>query len=501
MIGRLQRDPNGDVTDLLVERCDDDLASRLGGRLAVGTWVSEVSPTFVANLATVPLTEGRVARVALPEVPTSHLADQASVSINGDQVLVVATQRDTDPRRTEPWFEGLADMSPQVIHVVDPSGTTTYMSPASSSVLGFAPEDLLGRHFRMMVHPADQDAVQAAFSRVLLDPVGHPVTTEFRVRRPDGELSWVQGTVANHLGRAGLEAIVAWWWPRTDRSADAATPAPAIDYIDLTDPSLTDAGLVTEPNSAPLDDPVEVKEALRAAIERGDLVVQYQPRVNVGTGRVIGAQAIVRWPTPAGLHAPAEVLDLAEATGLIEPLGAWVIDEVAAQAGAWRQAGRDLVAHLSISPAELSGAGLVGHLERAISDYALPAGSLCIEVSPATVDEDGDQASATLTRIRALGVHVALEDFGADHLSLALLRQLPCDALTLDRSLTDHLVDDEATHQIVEVLVQLCGTLGVRTTAVGVETVAQLQLLAELGCDEAQGSLIGPPGTPDELRP
>ncbi len=499
MIGRLQRDPNGDVTDLLVERCDDDLASRLGGRLAVGTWVSEVSPTFVANLATVPLTEGRVARVALPEVPNSYLDDQASVSINGDQVLVVATQRDADPRRTEPWFEGLADVSPQVIHVVDPSGTTTYISPASSSVLGFAPGDLLGRHFRMMVHPADQDTVQAAFSRVLLDPVGRPVTTDFRVRRPDGALSWVQGTVANHLGRAGLEAIVASWWPRIDIAARAATPAP--DYIDLTDPTLADTALATEPIPAPLDDPVEVEEALRAAIERGELVVQYQPRVDVGTGRVIGAQAIVRWPSPAGLHAPAEVLDLAEATGLIEPLGAWVIDEVAAQAGAWREAGRDLVAHLSISSAELSGPGLVEQLKRAISDNALSPASLCIEVSPATLEEDVDEASATLARIRELGVHVALEDFGADHLSLALLRQLPCDALTLDRSLTDHLVDDEATHQIVEVLVQLCGTLGVRTTAVGVETVAQLQLLAELGCDEAQGSLIGPPGNAEQLRP
>ncbi len=492
MIGRLQRNPDGAVTDLLVERCDDDLGRHIGGRLAWGTRVSDVSPRFVANLAAAHLTEGRVDHIALPDVPGSHLSDEVAVSINGDQVLVVATPRDGDLRRTEPWFEGLADVSPQAIQVLDPSGTTTYISPASTSVLGFTPADLIGRHFRMMVHPADQDTVQAAFSHVLLDPAGQPATTEFRVRRPDGQVSWVQGNVANHLGRAGLEAIVATWWPVADR--------PTPDYIDLTDPALTDPMVTTEPIPATLHDPVEVEEALRAAIERGELVVEYQPRVDVGTGRVIGAQAIIRWPSPAGLHAPAEVLDLAEATGLIEPLGAWVIDEVAAQVGAWRAAGRDLVAHVSISPAELAGPSLLDHLERAIAAHALPIGSLCIEVSPATVDENVDQARAILTQIRRLGVQVALEDFGADHHSLALLRQLPCDALTLDRSLTDHLVDDEATHQIVEVLVQLCCTLGVRTTAVGVDTVAQLQLLAELGCDGAQGSLIGPPGTPDELR-
>jgi diguanylate cyclase len=223
---------------------------------------------------------------------------------------------------------------------------------------------------------------------------------------------------------------------------------------------------------------------LRRAIDRGELAVRFLPQVELATGRVCGAEALVRLDDPdRGLVAPGEFIATAEETGLILPIGAWVLEAALRHARRWPR----FVTAVNLSPRQSAHPDLVdvvaGALERTGADPA----TLLLEIPEPALSEDLEASAATLRRLESLGVRLALDDFGTGASSLRALQRLPVDEVKVDGSLVADLEADERGGAMVGALISLAHSLGLRTVAEGVETAAQAEALRELGCDLAQG--------------
>jgi diguanylate cyclase (GGDEF)-like protein len=241
---------------------------------------------------------------------------------------------------------------------------------------------------------------------------------------------------------------------------------------------------------------------LRRALEREELTLHYQPQVELATGRVVGVEALVRWQHPRlGLIPPAEFIPLAETTGMIVPIGEWVLREATRQCGDWQGRGLGpLRIAVNLSPLQLQHAGLVETVCDALREAGLDAGSLELEVTESSVVSDQETAVAALRGLRAVGVSVAIDDFGTGYSSLSYLKHLPADALKIDRSFVRDVTTDPTGEAIVGAVVRLGHSLGLSVKAEGVEDEAQSRLLGALGCDLAQGYLYSRPVPPDALE-
>ncbi|AWW36392.1 MULTISPECIES: putative bifunctional diguanylate cyclase/phosphodiesterase [Streptomyces] len=249
--------------------------------------------------------------------------------------------------------------------------------------------------------------------------------------------------------------------------------------------------------------------ALPTALERGEFFIEYQPLVHLGDGSVRGAEALVRWLHPQhGVLGPDRFIPLAEHTGLIVPLGRWVLEQSVRQARDWRErhaasAGTPLRINVNLSPCQLTHPGLVQDTVEILQAAGVAPDALCLEVTESALIGADDALLKPLRRLADMGVDIALDDFGTGYSNLANLRRLPVSILKLDRSFTQSMQRfpaDPVDLKIVEGIVSLAHSLDLAVTVEGVETGAQAEQLRILGCDTAQGWYYARPGPPDRLH-
>jgi diguanylate cyclase (GGDEF)-like protein len=233
---------------------------------------------------------------------------------------------------------------------------------------------------------------------------------------------------------------------------------------------------------------VMLQQALRGAIERGELQLHYQPKIAAGDGGVHGAEALLRWCHPQrGWISPAVFVPVAERFGLIGAIGRWVLDEACAQLARWREQGVHCRVAVNLSAVQLRQPDLVEQVAQALERHGIEPASLVLEITETAVMDDLQQQAQHLQRLAALGVRLSIDDFGTGYSSLAYLRRLPVRQLKLDRSLLADIETAPASRAIVDAVVRLAHALALEVVAEGVETEAQARLLRELGCDVLQG--------------
>jgi EAL domain-containing protein (putative c-di-GMP-specific phosphodiesterase class I) len=237
--------------------------------------------------------------------------------------------------------------------------------------------------------------------------------------------------------------------------------------------------------------------ALRAALANGEFELFYQPIVHLQKDRVTSCEALLRWQHPQrGMVSPMEFIPLAEEIGLIVPLGEWVLRKACADAVLWPD---EVKVAVNLSPIQVMNKNLVPVVVDALASSGLPARRLELEITESVLLQNTEATLATLHQLHQLGVKISMDDFGTGYSSLSYLRSFPFDKIKIDRSFVSGLVDGEDSRAIVQAIAGLAVNLGVMTTAEGVETQDQLQLIKLLGCTEMQGYLFSPPRRIEEL--
>ncbi len=240
---------------------------------------------------------------------------------------------------------------------------------------------------------------------------------------------------------------------------------------------------------------------LHRALERGELVLFYQPVVDLHTETLVGTEALVRWQHPTrGLLLPAEFIPLAEDCGLIVPLGAWVLNEACRQIAVWSslraktdQDDARLNISVNVSALQLADPGFPGQVAAALEASRIDPDRLWLEITESTLMRDADEAVLVLGALRELGVHFEIDDFGTGYSSLSYLKRFPVETLKIDRSFVEELVQRSENAAIVRAIIGLGGSLGLSVIAEGVERPDQAATLQSLGCHLAQGFLFGQP--------
>jgi diguanylate cyclase (GGDEF)-like protein len=233
---------------------------------------------------------------------------------------------------------------------------------------------------------------------------------------------------------------------------------------------------------------------LRRAIEREELVLHYQPKAALGSGSVTHVEALVRWQRPEhGMVPPNEFIPLAEHTGLIKQLSAYVLDAALRQLRAWLDAGLDLGVAVNLSARNLLEADLPDQISALLLTRRVPADRLILEITESTIMADPQRALGVLTRLSEMGIRLSIDDFGVGYSSLSYLKRLPVDEIKIDRSFVAQMDDDEDDAFIVRSTIDLGRNLGLSVVAEGVETETVWNELSELGCDYAQGWFLGRP--------
>jgi len=248
---------------------------------------------------------------------------------------------------------------------------------------------------------------------------------------------------------------------------------------------------------------LQLEADLRHAIARGELRVVYQPILALESGRIHEVEALLRWVHPErGVISPATFIPIAEATGLIIPIGQWVLEQACQQARVWQRSTPTeppLIVSVNLSVRQFRHPNLADDIVRALQEADLDPGCLKLEITESVVTEEGDTAVKTLWALKALGVHLAIDDFGTGYSSLGYLLRFPVDTLKIDRSFVSGLGTDDQSIAIVRSVIDMARSLNLAVTGEGIETVEQLSQLRELGCQQGQGYLFAQPISGDAV--
>jgi diguanylate cyclase (GGDEF)-like protein len=236
-----------------------------------------------------------------------------------------------------------------------------------------------------------------------------------------------------------------------------------------------------------------IASGLRDALRRGELILHYQPLVDLAAGRIVGAEALIRWNHPArGLIAPGQFLPAAERSGLIRPITTWVVEQACAQAARWRTAGRDLYVSVNLPPACWQPHAIRRTLDT-MAQFGLDPGRLTVEITEQAAMGDATEDEATLALVHANGLGLAIDDFGKGYSSLGRLRRIRPSLIKIDRSFVADLPGDRDAAMLVKTMLALAEGLGITCLAEGIETDAQLRFLRDSGCTLGQGYLYSRP--------
>jgi diguanylate cyclase (GGDEF)-like protein len=239
---------------------------------------------------------------------------------------------------------------------------------------------------------------------------------------------------------------------------------------------------------------LQIESQLRAAIEHGEVWLAYQPKIDLVTGSIVGAEALMRWDNPTlGAVPPATFIPIAEQTNLIGSLGRFAMVEAIRRAAAWRRAGFDLVVSVNLSAHQILDPGLTDFVARTLISEDLPGRALCLELTETALMADVGQAADVLDELHDLGVRISIDDFGTGYCSMAYLQQFPVDELKIDRAFVREITNDRSQHALVAAIIAMSSALEVRVVAEGIERLDQADALRLLECDYAQGFFFARP--------
>jgi diguanylate cyclase len=247
---------------------------------------------------------------------------------------------------------------------------------------------------------------------------------------------------------------------------------------------------------------MQLQQDLRQAIHRNELVLHFQPKLVAPDGPMTGLEALLRWQSPEhGWLTPDRFLSLAESSGLIVPIGNWVINEACRQMKVWYDQGHcNWSVAVNLSAVQLEHSSLVDVVRTALAEHELASSHLVLEITESTAMRDAEASLKVLNQLSALGVSISIDDFGTGYSSLLYLKRLPANELKIDRGFITELAQGNDDEAIIQAIIALGKTLGMRIVAEGVETPQQQALLTRLGCDTLQGYLLGKPGPADMLQ-
>jgi diguanylate cyclase (GGDEF)-like protein len=331
----------------------------------------------------------------------------------------------------------------------------------------------LGGDEFMILLPAPMHAdAAAAIGQRLLGRLSQPV-------RLDAQSLVVTGSIGVAL------------WPDDGDDVETLLRSSDTAMYDAKSRGANQLQLCTESMTRGAERRLHVEMRLREAVERDDLQLHYQPRVDAQSGRIVGFEALLRWRDPdLGVVSPADFVPIAEDSGLISSLGRWVLQRAAAQAKAWRDRRLgDVMVSVNLSPRQLQ-SDFVETFDQVIAETGLEPRCIELEVTESAVMENAAQAVAMLNALRERGARIALDDFGTGYSSFSTLRELPIDTFKIDRSFVKPMARDKDAAALVAAMVSMARVLRLRVVAEGVEDASQQELLQEMGCDELQGFMF-----------
>jgi diguanylate cyclase (GGDEF)-like protein/PAS domain S-box-containing protein len=247
---------------------------------------------------------------------------------------------------------------------------------------------------------------------------------------------------------------------------------------------------------------LQIETQLKQALQRGDFLLHYQPQIEIVSGRIVGVEALIRWQHPVrGLVPPMQFIPLAEESGLIGPIGEWVLRTAGAQAAAWQRGGWPaLRMAINVSPRQFQDPALVLVVAQVIAEHRLAPEQLELEITESMSMKYPEESFGILAKFKALGISIAIDDFGTGYSNLAYLRRFPVRRIKLDRAFVSELGSESSSHAIVEAIVAMAHKLDLKVVAEGVETAEQRDQLLCYGCDELQGYWFSPPVDADAFK-